>query len=68
MLRATEENVSVGLENDDLFKWRVCFPGPEGTPFHEGAYEATLQFPDDYPHMPPKMKFTNEMFHPNSTA
>jgi ubiquitin-conjugating enzyme E2 G1 len=64
----TDLCISTGLIDDDLFKWRICFQGPEGTPFEGGLYEATLSFPDDFPHMPPKMIFKTEMFHPNSTS
>lgn len=60
-------SISVGLEDDDLFKWRVCFQGPENTPFEGGLYEATLRFPVEFPYLPPKMVFKTEMFHPNST-
>lgn len=47
----------------------VCFPfcsGPEGTCFEGGVFPARLVFPPDYPLSPPKMKFTCEIFHPNS--
>ncbi len=64
----TDLCISTGLIDDDLFRWRICFQGPEGTPFEGGLYEATLAFPDDFPHMPPKMLFKTEMFHPNSTS
>ena len=40
--------------------------GPEGTCFEGGVFPAKLIFPPDYPLSPPKMKFTCEMFHPNS--
>lgn len=62
----TDLCISTGLIDDDLFRWRICFQGPEGSPFEGGLYEATLTFPDDFPHMPPKMIFKTEMFHPNS--
>ncbi len=25
--------ISTGLIDDDLFRWRICFQGPESTPF-----------------------------------
>ena len=28
-------------------------------------FKALLEFPDDYPNHPPKMKFVSEMWHPN---
>lgn len=40
--------------------------GPEGTCFEGGVFPARLVFPPDYPLSPPKMKFTCEIFHPNS--
>lgn len=44
------------------------FRGPEGTCFEGGVFPARLIFPPDYPLSPPKMKFTCEMFHPNSES
>lgn len=40
-----ELGLSVGLIDEDLFRWRLCFTGPEGTPFEGGLYQATLTFP-----------------------
>lgn len=44
----------------------IFFRGPEGTCFEGGVFPAKLIFPPDYPLSPPKMRFTCEMFHPNS--
>jgi len=41
--------------------------GPEGTAYEGGLFPAILTFPRDYPLSPPSMRFTCEMFHPNST-
>ena len=30
-----------------------------------GFFKARLTFPKDYPQMPPTMRFTSPMFHPN---
>lgn len=59
VIQKAESNlcISTGLIDDDLFRWRICFQGPESTPFEGGLYEATLTFPNDFPHMPPKMVF-----------
>lgn len=40
--------------------------GPEDTCFEGGVFPARLTFPPDYPLGPPKMKFTCDLFHPNS--
>jgi ubiquitin-conjugating enzyme E2 G2 len=52
-------------DETDYFLWIATFEGPEGTPFEGGIYEAELKFPDDYPLVPPKMRFLDTMFHPN---
>lgn len=44
----------------------LVYSGPEGTCFEGGVFPARLLFPPDYPLSPPKMKFTCDMFHPNS--
>eukprot|EP00744_Colponema_vietnamica_P000697 GILI01001228.1.p1 GENE.GILI01001228.1~~GILI01001228.1.p1 ORF type:complete len:165 (+),score=31.35 GILI01001228.1:69-563(+) len=56
---------SVGLEDDNLFKWVVCFEGPADTLYEGGIFNAVLTFPQDYPNNPPLMVFTTEMWHPN---
>lgn len=64
-MRNPNSMFSAGLIDDDVFKWRVTIFGPAGTPYEGGYYPATLEFPDDYPNHPPKMKFICPMFHPN---
>lgn len=45
-----------------LFTWlaSTCSDG--------GLFKARLTFPQDYPYMPPTMRFTSDMWHPNSTS
>ena len=62
-----DSGFSVGLENDNWFLWRICFQGPVDTPFEGGIFVAMLRFPGDYPNNPPEMRFSTEMWHPNST-
>ena len=40
--------------------------GPPGTAYEGGVFPALLTFPKDYPLSPPSMKFTCDLFHPNS--
>ena len=39
--------------------------GPPDTFYEEGFFKAKLQFPADFPNMPPKMTFVSEIVHPN---
>eukprot|EP00808_Paulinella_micropora_P022097 g17983.t1 len=60
------DGFSVGLEDDDIYKWRVMMEGPENTPFEGGYFPARLSFPKEYPNKPPVMVFlTPGFFHPN---
>ncbi|KAH0786671.1 ubiquitin-conjugating enzyme E2 G1 [Histomonas meleagridis] len=59
---------SAGLINDDLFKWRVTIIGPSSSPYEGSILPAELEFPDDFPLKPPKMRFLCPMWHPNIDA
>uniref|UniRef100_A0A8D8CAN2 Ubiquitin-conjugating enzyme E2 G2 n=1 Tax=Culex pipiens TaxID=7175 RepID=A0A8D8CAN2_CULPI len=54
------------ISEENFFEWEALITGPEGTCFEGGVFTAKLVFPPDYPLSPPKMRFTCEMFHPNS--
>lgn len=56
---------SVGLEDDNLLTWRVCFQGPVDTPYEGGLFTVLVYFPDDFPSNPPEIKFEQRMWHPN---
>mmetsp|Transcript_79353 Transcript_79353/g.92749 ORF Transcript_79353/g.92749 Transcript_79353/m.92749 type:complete len:169 (+) Transcript_79353:56-562(+) len=60
-----DSQFSVGLENDNIFTWNVCFEGPAGTLYEGGIFNCLLTFPDNFPELPPKMVFKTEMWHPN---
>jgi ubiquitin-conjugating enzyme E2 G1 len=65
-LSKVQESFSVGLvDENDFFKWAVCFTGPEDTLYEGGFFKAILTFPEDFPQSPPEMKFTTDMWHPN---
>jgi ubiquitin-conjugating enzyme E2 G1 len=44
----------------------VTLCGPPGTIYQDGFFQAVLEFTDTYPQNPPRMRFTSEMWHPNS--
>lgn len=67
MSKNSDLGISVGLiDENDLFKWSICFSGMEDSLYEGGFYKATLKFPSDYPQNPPEMKFISKMWHPNS--
>lgn len=59
------EYFSVGLINDDIYRWEVIIFGPKDTPFENGIFRAEMRFPIQYPEEPPTFKFITPMWHPN---
>uniref|UniRef100_A0A8I3WIK3 Ubiquitin conjugating enzyme E2 G2 n=1 Tax=Callithrix jacchus TaxID=9483 RepID=A0A8I3WIK3_CALJA len=67
-LNPPEGIVAGPMNEENFFEWEALIMGPEDTCFEFGVFPAILSFPLDYPLSPPKMRFTCEMFHPNSRA
>lgn len=65
--RDTIPGISAGLVNDSsVFEWEVMLMLSDDLPFYGGGFFRTrLSFPNDYPLMPPKMKFLTRIYHPN---
>lgn len=57
--------VEIQIVNDDLFNWNLIVDGPEQTPFIGGKFVVNLDFNDNYPFKPPKIKFVTKIYHPN---
>ena len=57
------------MKNSDstliLTKWEFAIPGKKGTPWEGGLYKGTMEFNEDYPSTPPKVRFNTKLFHPN---
>ncbi|KXN68789.1 ubiquitin-conjugating enzyme E2 g [Conidiobolus coronatus NRRL 28638] len=60
------EGFSAGLVNDNnIYEWEIMIIGPPDTLYEGGFFKAKLKFPQDYPQMPPTLKFVSEIWHPN---
>ena len=57
--------ISASPEAEDIMKWNAVIFGPEGTVWEDGVFKLTLQFPENYPHKAPEVKFITPVFHPN---
>jgi ubiquitin-protein ligase len=64
----TEDNTS-GItatpDEDSLFRWKAVIFGPDETEWEGGVFRLILEFTEEYPNKPPKVKFLTKMYHPN---
>jgi len=53
------------VDDSSLFEWRIYIEGPGDSPYQGAIYQAKMEFPQDYPMSPPKLRFQSEFWHPN---
>jgi ubiquitin-conjugating enzyme E2 Z len=65
----TEQGIYYIHDDTDMLKGYALIIGPEDTPYFGGNYFFELNYPTDYPHSPPKVKYCtngeNVRFNPN---
>lgn len=62
---ANSLKMTVNCDEDNLYMWYATITGAEDTAYNGLVYKLKIEFPNNYPFAPPKMKFLNNMFHPN---
>lgn len=60
--------VSASPVADNVMMWNAVIIGPADTPYEDGTFRLVMQFDEQYPNKPPKVRFISEMFHPNVYA
>mmetsp|Transcript_20253 Transcript_20253/g.28485 ORF Transcript_20253/g.28485 Transcript_20253/m.28485 type:complete len:194 (+) Transcript_20253:104-685(+) len=60
--------VSAKLLDGKLNHWKGEIKGPEDTPYEGGVFVVDIQIPDNYPFVPPKMRFDTKIWHPNVSS
>ena len=56
---------SVNPDGDNLFSWSGYIFGPHGSPYQNGAFKITIDYPPNYPFKAPKIAFQTRIYHPN---
>ncbi|KAL8835145.1 MAG: hypothetical protein Q9176_007064 [Flavoplaca citrina] len=58
--------ISCGLIDNNVMEWEVMLMISDDCKYYGGGFfRAHLNFPSEYPHLPPKMTFQTSIFHPN---
>jgi len=59
------DGISAFPDGDNLRKWIGTISGPDGTVYEKLSFKLSLEFPPDYPYVPPNVRFLTPCFHPN---
>mmetsp|Transcript_16801 Transcript_16801/g.27231 ORF Transcript_16801/g.27231 Transcript_16801/m.27231 type:complete len:189 (+) Transcript_16801:196-762(+) len=51
--------------DNNIMVWQAVIFGPDETPWEGGTFNLVLEFTEEYPNKPPKVRFVTKMFHPN---
>jgi len=62
------EGVSGAPGENNIMQWNAVIFGPHETPFEDGTFKLMMEFCEEYPNRPPRVKFLSKMFHPNIYA
>nr|VDD56060.1 unnamed protein product [Brassica oleracea] len=60
--------ISGAPQDNNIMLWNAVIFGPEDSPWDGGTFKLSLQFSEEYPNKPPRVRFVSRMFHPNIYA
>lgn len=67
--RDKASGVAVQLRDGSNVQKLIGFvPGPKDTPYDGGVFMIDIVLPEQYPFVPPKMKFITKVWHPNISS
>ena len=61
----SDMGITVGLENDDYYKWNASLMGAKDSPYAGGLFYIKLLFPKEYPDKSPDIIFLTPIYHVN---
>jgi len=65
LLKNPIPGISATPHKDNLRYFDVVIAGPKDSAYEKGTFKLELFLPDDYPMVPPKVRFLTKIYHPN---
>ncbi|KAI3409938.1 hypothetical protein GPALN_006308 [Globodera pallida] len=63
-----DDGVTIEPLNETLFEIVGKIRGPPDSPYEDGLFILEIRIPQEYPFIPPKVKFTTRVWHPNISS
>uniref|UniRef100_A0A804NTP3 UBC core domain-containing protein n=1 Tax=Zea mays TaxID=4577 RepID=A0A804NTP3_MAIZE len=63
--RSDPGQVQLICDDSNIFKWTALIKGPSETPYEGGVFQLAFAIPEQYPLLPPQVRFLTKTFHPN---
>merc|ERR1719361_1224140 len=66
--KSKDAGIEAVLVKGDYAHWRATIAGPQGSIYEKGQFVIDILIPNNYPFVPPKMKFVTKVWHPNISS
>uniref|UniRef100_A0A0D9VIP2 E2 ubiquitin-conjugating enzyme n=1 Tax=Leersia perrieri TaxID=77586 RepID=A0A0D9VIP2_9ORYZ len=63
--KSADPDIQLICDDSNIFKWTALIKGPSETPFEGGVFQLAFNIPEQYPLLPPQVRFLTKIFHPN---
>jgi ubiquitin-conjugating enzyme (huntingtin interacting protein 2) len=63
-----DDDITLEVKNDNMKTLIGIIDGPKDSAYEGGKFKVDIYIPDDYPFVPPKMKFITKVWHPNISS
>ena len=66
ILKNPPANCSAGpIDENNIYEWQATIMGPRDSPYQDGIFNLSINFPSEYPFKPPIVKFITKIYHCN---
>lgn len=59
------QGLKVSMLNNNIYYYLMEINGPPETPYENGVFKLEIFYTDEYPNLPPKVRFLTKIYHPN---